>query len=499
MTKKKEHSQKKNIYTALAVFAGYLASTACGFPQSVSYEQYLQYISLAEKATKQQDITSALLQYDTAFSQSVYAFGQDIEAALHLAVKEQDEERVITFSKMLLQRVCPVNYFKAPRFTFMENNTDWQELLTSYEHDPAYLKTIDISLRTAMIELYSRDQNIALNFKNANVHPRYQQVTTDITNLEQQYGFPGEAQTGVRMENDGTIGRPYYYVILLHHYHKKVALFYDKLSLFVEQERLDPRHYAIFIGQGREDEEIVARINASRKVTPKTAIQTIEVPIFENRPIYEDSYLYPQEGKGITRRTINDQELILIDWNNDSIFTEVGVDYYGFEIPGEAVPRMFPLKSTNRFERNGQIMAYDPLANTLSASNITPGSEIPSFLDEIAPIQLSDGQLLEFADTENAVIYFWASWCAPCIRKLIAINNSWDDWSQKGYRFIPVALQSDDQSIVNIYQRNAFQFPLYIGEENTAKSYWVSSFPTAYLFEKGRLKKSLSGEELLDL
>lgn len=473
---------------------------SCDEPTStqVNVKSYSKQIYLANESSEVGDYVLALSHLDTAFTVTNYSFAIDIQKALDLAIDTKDQERVLRYVDMLLKRMCPLSYFQTDRLAFMDTNPKWDLLLSSFEDEPNYLGTINLDLRKQMKELYAKDQNIAINFKNANLYYKYQNVTNELISIEKEYGFPGEAITGVRMESETVIGSPYYYVIMLHHYHKKESLFYDKLDSFVESEMLDPRHCEIYKSQGIVDAQTIARINARRKVAPKTEILQNSIPIYENEPIYKDTYLYPTEVKNVTNRKINDYDIFFTDWNNDSIFTEVGVDYFGFNIEGESLPKLFLLDTVNHFMLNGKVLAYCPLANNIEDAK-HPGGDIPTFIDQLLPLPLIENDTIKFDLEDDVILYFWASWCAPCIQKLEKINLEWDAWSNKKYRFIPVALESSKSSIEKIYERKKFKFPMNIGEYSNVQTYSVNSFPKIYKFENGKLKKSLSSDDLFEV
>lgn len=58
-----------------------------------------------------------------------------------------------------------------------------------------------------------------------------------------------------------------------------------------------------------------------------------------------------------------------------------------------------------------------------------------------------DGQPLDFKTVADSgkltVISFWATWCAPCIKELEAINDHYAEW-QKNYNMKLVAVSIDD-------------------------------------------------------
>jgi thiol-disulfide isomerase/thioredoxin len=477
------------------LFFGAVGCTALAPPSS---DRYLDHIGRAQDRYDRGALHAALLQFDSAFAEYPSGFGRDLALALEVAGRAGDPARAGRYARQLVVLGSDLGYFQQERYRDFLASPAWPALEAEF---PALVakrrQQRDTLLRQRMDELYTRDQLLAANFINANVHPRYPTVTRDFAALVARTGFPGEATVGLRFANDTTIGLPHYYVILLHHYHMGYPLLADRLAEFSQRGLLDPRHEQQYRGMIPEDPALVTRINARRTASPKSPIYTADFAHYDNAPVFEETYLYPKRPVNLTERTIQNQAVLLADWNGDSLFTEVGTDYYGFQWPGASTPQLYPLRTVNYFVRNDKLFEYRPANNSLLVvdGNAPPGT--PRFLDRLPTVELTDGSRPALAEQPYVIIYFWASWCAPCLRTLRQVDEQWPNLSQKDVLFLPIALESSPESIEKIYREQQFRFPRYLGAEVLKERFLVRAFPTAYVFRGGELVRQLSSRELL--
>lgn len=490
----------KNL-TALFCFTFLLLTTLwCSSARPTgSVYRYLEHLDRARDYAAANEDGRALLAFDSAFAEYPTAFGRDLARALEVASRTRDDDRSKDYARRLVLLGSELRYFQQDRYRNFLSSPAWAELEAEFPDLVIQRQArIDTTLRRRIAALYERDQLIAANFNNANVHPRYPAITSDLSEMVAQSGFPGEAVVGLHFTNDTTIGLPHYYVILLHHYHMGRPLFAEQLADFAESGRLDPRHERQFRDMIPADPALVERINARRKASPKSTIYTESFAFHDNAPVFEETYLYPQRSVNLTRRTFAEgRTLLLADWNGDSLFTEVGTDYFGFQWPGAAVPQLYPLGPVNHFVRNDSLFEYRPANNSLLHLPEPAPENAPRILDRLPALDLINGEQPTLGEEPYVITYFWASWCAPCLRTLGTVNDRWSELSQKPVQFVPVALESSPASIDELYRKKGFRFPQYVGAIPVKERFLVRAFPTAYIFRKGRLVQQLSGKELL--
>ncbi|MEX2375134.1 MAG: TlpA disulfide reductase family protein [Dehalococcoidia bacterium] len=99
-----------------------------------------------------------------------------------------------------------------------------------------------------------------------------------------------------------------------------------------------------------------------------------------------------------------------------------------------------------------------------------------------------DGETFDLADhiEQPVFIYFWASWCAPCVEEAPVIEELWPEYRDRGYVFLGVNiwdLQADAERFVTDL---GLTFPVARDAERaTYVEYGVQGLPVAFFLEPG--------------
>ena len=101
------------------------------------------------------------------------------------------------------------------------------------------------------------------------------------------------------------------------------------------------------------------------------------------------------------------------------------------------------------------------------------------------------GQCMEFSDApreEVWVVNFWATWCRPCMRKMVLIKKIQKELEQQDIVFIHVSLDRNESLWRNTLSEKAFGGiqVLAVGELNSeiAKAYEVKVLPQFFIIDK---------------
>lgn len=77
---------------------------------------------------------------------------------------------------------------------------------------------------------------------------------------------------------------------------------------------------------------------------------------------------------------------------------------------------------------------------------------------------------------------FWATWCAPCIAEIPALNRLQDKYGPKGVRVVGVAMMSGGAAEVKPFvARHGMKYQVLIGDDKQAYELNIMGYPTTYL------------------
>jgi thiol-disulfide isomerase/thioredoxin len=124
----------------------------------------------------------------------------------------------------------------------------------------------------------------------------------------------------------------------------------------------------------------------------------------------------------------------------------------------------------------------------VSATTTTAG-EIAAWGPAIArhEFRALDGGTVSLAELSGSVVVlnFWASWCKPCKRELVQL----DEWSRSagtGVRVMAVSIDSDRARAERFLRSEKLSLPIYLdGPDGLAKSLDLPSLPCTVVLDAG--------------
>ena len=110
------------------------------------------------------------------------------------------------------------------------------------------------------------------------------------------------------------------------------------------------------------------------------------------------------------------------------------------------------------------------------------GNESPDFSSidiEGKPVVLSD-----FRGRRAVILDFWATWCAPCVQSMPALQKVSDEFDESGLEVIAVNLGEGLDRIERFMDRNSFTFRVVAdtGQE-IGKSFGVAAIPSQVVID----------------
>lgn len=113
---------------------------------------------------------------------------------------------------------------------------------------------------------------------------------------------------------------------------------------------------------------------------------------------------------------------------------------------------------------------------------IGPGEQAPDFT-----LNNLHGQSESLASFKGSVVVlnFWASWCAPCLQEMPALEQLFKKFPGKEVIVVAVAEDESSEEVQKVANSFKLSFPVLVDSDGTIKDkYKVSGYPETFVIDK---------------
>jgi len=79
------------------------------------------------------------------------------------------------------------------------------------------------------------------------------------------------------------------------------------------------------------------------------------------------------------------------------------------------------------------------------------------------------------------IVNFWATWCAPCVHELPAMNRAAEQLLDAGVGMLAVNISENAPAIEAFMKEVPIEFPVAVGDQLTFPNWKVRGLPTTYI------------------
>ncbi len=131
-----------------------------------------------------------------------------------------------------------------------------------------------------------------------------------------------------------------------------------------------------------------------------------------------------------------------------------------------------------------------------------PESFIPPILPRPAPKLTAttlDGAPVTFADYKGKVVLvdFWATWCAPCIKAMPALEKLYAARKDKDFVSLGVSIDEDPKKVAPFLKKQKLTYPILLDDQKTPTwaGFSVKAIPAIFLIDRqGQIVAQWKGE-----
>ncbi len=116
-----------------------------------------------------------------------------------------------------------------------------------------------------------------------------------------------------------------------------------------------------------------------------------------------------------------------------------------------------------------------------SRRGIYPGEIAP----DVAGVDLA-GQPLSLHQVSGKVVLvnFWATWCAPCMAELPALERLYQSLRARGFTVVGVAVDDTLDNVKEAVQRSGITYPVLLDEKGKSKrQFELKGFPESFVLD----------------
>jgi len=114
-------------------------------------------------------------------------------------------------------------------------------------------------------------------------------------------------------------------------------------------------------------------------------------------------------------------------------------------------------------------------------SGINPGDKAPN----VKGVDLSNAPVALWEIKGNLfLINFWATWCAPCVAELPALQTLYSKFQGRGVQVVGIAVDDTIENVKEAVQKYGITYPIIIDNKAQSKrAYQVKGFPESFILD----------------
>lgn len=141
--------------------------------------------------------------------------------------------------------------------------------------------------------------------------------------------------------------------------------------------------------------------------------------------------------------------------------------------------------------------------NTTELKNFKkdPEAYIPPVLPRAVPelkATTLEGQQVTLADYKEKVVLldFWATWCAPCVKSMPAVDKLFGKFKDQGFVVLGLSIDQDPKKVPGFLKKNSVSYPVLLDDtkQPTWAAFKVTAVPAMYLIKNGQIIAQWRGE-----
>ncbi|NDI97962.1 hypothetical protein GWA97_02625 [Flavobacterium sp. LaA7.5] len=212
--------------------------TICYGQQDCLYNNYYHFVAKGREANEKQNYKEAAKYYALAFNEPVFPLGEDLQTALKIADKNNNDELAKLYAVQLAKGGIPLKFFN------LYSKHKWYSSFyeSFHEYESFYLSNFDSAAKERLLQVRDLDREFNEKYhlwREGNIELTLQEliegattVTEAFEQLCKEFGFPTEQSLGYfyfrKKVEEFPVG-----VILVHTYQRGTLLFYDQLQQFM--------------------------------------------------------------------------------------------------------------------------------------------------------------------------------------------------------------------------------------------------------------------------
>jgi len=127
------------------------------------------------------------------------------------------------------------------------------------------------------------------------------------------------------------------------------------------------------------------------------------------------------------------------------------------------------------------ILVFFSSCQSPQRSGVAPGNLAPDF-----SLPDTSGEIRSLSDFRGKVVLlnFWASWCAPCVVEMPALERLYNQLKDRGFVVVAVAIDDDENAIREFQKDYDLTFPILLDNTSRTKNrYKIVGYPETYILD----------------